>query len=457
MINNNINKKSLFIGLFILIFFTSEVVLSQINDNADNNSGVIENDLTFSRLDNIAPTIDQNNYFDLIRASILDQPEFLYANSNLEEKNQNLKFARRQMLPELSVRVINDKVLDRDIDDFSSIRKRQDDSFDAAVEISQPIYNGGAIRNQIKKSRTEKSVSQIERKNALSQLIVDANEIYLAAVTSELLYSYAENLILEITPYLEKVRERVRLGISDPIELAIFSIKYNDLKAKVQLLKTNKNRDIGIFEYFYETKFENYYLPKVYVPRVFLDKNKEAYNVIASRLNYKSMLFDTEIVKGDYRPKFGFSTRYTVYDIDENENDSDIRGGIYFSMPVFSFGRGTARVSASKAAANASKMNIGIEQKNDENRENQIVNLIESSLNTRNDLYDSFLDTKNQARIIKNRLDSINFSAQAYVESAIQEISLLEKILSTEASLLGGYLLYLHQNQNLNNLLRLDP
>ena len=177
---------------------------------------------------------------------------------------------------------------------------------------------------------------------------------------------------------------------------------------------------------------------------------------MASRLNYKSMLFDTEIVKGDYRPKFGFNTRYTVYDIDENENDSDIRGGIYFSMPVFSFGRGTARVSASKAAANASKMNIGIEQKNDENRENQIVNLIESSLNTRNDLYDSFLDTKNQARIIKNRLDSINFSAQAYVESAIQEISLLERILSTEASLLGGYLLYLHQNQNLNNLLRID-
>ena len=183
-------------------------------------------------------------------------------------------------------------------------------------------------------------------------------------------------MILEITPYLEKVRERVRLGISDPIELAIFSIKYNDLKAKVQLLKTNKNRDIGIFEYFYDTKFENYYLPKVYVPKVFLDKNKEAYNVIASRLNYKSMLFDTEIVKGDYRPKFGFNTRYTVYDIDENENDSDIRGGIYFSMPVFSFGRGTARFSASKAAANASKMNICIEQKNVENRENHIVNSI---------------------------------------------------------------------------------
>ena len=67
------------------------------------------------------------------------------------------------MLPELSVRVINDKVIDRDIDDINSIRKRQDDSFDAAVEISQPLYNGGSIRNQIKKSRTENQKLQLDK------------------------------------------------------------------------------------------------------------------------------------------------------------------------------------------------------------------------------------------------------------------------------------------------------
>ena len=95
-------------------------------------------------------------------------------------------------------------------------------------------------------------------------------------------------------------------------------------------------------------------------------------------------------------------------------------------------------------------------KKNDENKENQIVNSIENSLNTRNELYNSFIDTKNQGRIIKNRLDSTNFSAQAYVDSAIQETNLLERILSTEVSLLHGYMLYLHQNQNLNNILRID-
>jgi hypothetical protein len=451
-----LNKKFLFVLFFAFLILSDDKLFSQTIEKVGFQEEPKSNNFTFSKLNSIAPTINQETYFDFIRSSILDQPEFLYANSNLEEKNQSLKFARRQMLPELSLRVINDKIIDRSVADINSLRKRQDDSFDAAVEISQPIYNGGSIRNQIKKSVAEKSVSQIERRNTISQLILDANEIYITAVASDLLYNYAQDLITEITPYLEKVKERVRLGISDPIELAVFSIKYNDLKTKVQLLKTNKNRDKGIFEYFFEKRFENFYLPEISVPRVNFDKNNEAYNVIASRLNHKTMVYDSEIVKGEYRPKFGFNTRYTVYDIDENENDSDIRGGIYFSMPVFSFGRGAARISASKAKAHAYKMNIGIEQKNDENKENQIVNSIENSLNTRNELYNSFIDTKNQVRIIKNRLDSTNFSAQAYVDSAIQETNLLERILSTEVSLLHGYMLYLHQNQNLNNILRID-
>lgn len=167
------------------------------------------------------------------------------------------------------------------------------------------------------------------------------------------------------------------------------------------------------------------------------------------------MVHDTEIVKGEYRPKFGFNTRYTVYDLDEDENDRDIRGGIYFTMPIFTFGRGSARISASKAKANASKMNIDIEKKTDEATENEIVNLIASSLNTRNEIFSSFEDTKRQGRIIRERLDSTNFSPQSFVESGLQEINLLQRILDTEISLLHGYFLYLHQNQLLNNHLRI--
>ena len=60
------------------------------------------------------------------------------------------------------------------------------------------------------------------KRSALSSLILDANEIYLNAVKSYTLYEYGFKLIKEIEPYLDKVKERVSLGISDPIELALF-------------------------------------------------------------------------------------------------------------------------------------------------------------------------------------------------------------------------------------------
>ena len=167
-------------------------------------------------------TTEEENYFSFLRENIITQPEFLYANSNVEEKNQSLKFAKRQRFPELSMRIINDKVIDRNVSDFTSIRKRQDDSFDAALEISQPLYSGGSIRGQIRKSLTDKNNSIVERRGTISELILDANEIYLAAVKSDILYKRAKEIVNEIDPYMKKVKDRVNLGISDPIELAFF-------------------------------------------------------------------------------------------------------------------------------------------------------------------------------------------------------------------------------------------
>ena len=45
----------------------------------------------------------------------------------------------------------------------------------------------------------------------------------------------------------------------------------------------------------------------------------DVYNVKGARLFLETAEEDTKIVKGEFRPKFGFNTRYTVYDLDENE------------------------------------------------------------------------------------------------------------------------------------------
>ena len=86
---------------------------------------------------------------------------------------------------------MNDHILDRSIEETSSIRKRQDDSFDAVIEISQPLYSGGSINAQIRKSIADKNLSFVQREDALSKLILDANRIYLNAVKSYSLYNYS--------------------------------------------------------------------------------------------------------------------------------------------------------------------------------------------------------------------------------------------------------------------------
>lgn len=438
-----------FYFLIFIFVFSSFISANESQVNNDN--------LTFSSIDLESQTIDAETYYEFIRASIITQPEFLYANSNYIEKDEQLKFTKRQRWPDLSVRIINDHVLDRDVSEFNSIRKRQDDSFDAAVELSQPIYSGGTINAQIRKAFSDKKLSSTEKQNALSILILDANEIYLNAVKSNTLYQYGFKLVKEIEPYLDKVKERVSLGISDPIELALFSIKFNALKSKVQILKTSRNRDIGIFEYFFGQKYKNNSFPNIFVPSLEMNKEIESYDVKGARLFLETSKEDTNIVKGEFRPKFGFNTRYTVYDLDEKENDTDIRGGIFFSMPIFTFGRASAKIAASKAKENATRVSIDIERKEDDVKENDIVNVVQSSANTRNEILNSYRDTKNQRRIIKNRLDSTSFSAESYVNSVLEELNLLEKFLSVEINLLHGYFKYLHQNQGLNSHIRIRP
>ncbi len=427
--------------LFILLIST--------NANSEENIKVDIFSPSFSVLRSTSSTIEEKTYFDFIRVSIIQQPEYSFAKSTVEEKNMTLRFQKRHRLPELSLQVINDQVIDRDVTDKNSLRKRQDDSFDVAVELSQAIYQGGAINSRINIAMNEYNMSKIEQDMAFSNLILDANRIYLSALKSELLFNYSNEILEDLEPYMNKIRERVQLGISDPIELAIFSIKYNTLYSKVQRYKTLKNQDIGNFEYFFNTKFSDFSFPEILIPLINYN-SRESYEVTNARLNYDRSNNETSLTKSEFRPQFGIRTRYTSYDIDDDElNDKDIRGGLYFSMPIFTFGRGSAKISSAKAKANASKMSIGIEQKLDDVKENEIVNIIESSQNTRVELYTSFLDTINQRKIVNDRIDVVSFSAEALVNSYIEEISLLENIIDTEINLLHGYFMYLHQNRTL--------
>jgi len=435
------------IKLLTIVFLLNYPGLSEANNNYR----------TFSKVDPSIPLISEIDYLNFLRISIIDQPEYLYSVSTVKEKNMSVKFAKRSRLPDLSMRIINDSVLKRDIKDQSSVRKRRDDSFDAAIELSQPIYSGGAINARIGMARNDLTVSNLMRDKTVSEQIVEANKIYLQAIKSDILYNYGLKIVRDVQPFLDRVKDRVESGIADPMDLAVFSIRFNDLYSKVQVLKTQKNRDIAMYEYFFKTDYKNVYLPNVFVSSVKKDLKRVGYDVELAILGHKGKELETTLTKSEFRPQFGFNTRYTKYDLKDDENESDIRGGIYFSLPLFTFGRAKAKVSSYEAKAAAAKMYIDIERKIDDGREAEVINVIESSLSIREDVYNTFSDTKKQRGIIEDRLEIINFAPEAYVDTGFKELNQLEILLITEINLLDGYMQFLHQNRALNSFIMIKP
>ena len=241
------------------------------------------------------------------------------------------------------------------------------------------------------------------------------------------------------------------------MDLAVFSIRFNDLDSKVQMLRTQRGKDIAVYEYFFKKDFKNSFFPNVNIPSVEKDSGFLSYDVELSILSYKGKGIETKLTRSEFLPQFGFNTRYTKYDLKDEGDESDIRGGIYFSMPIFTFGRGSAKISSSKAKEAAAKMYIDIERKKDDGLEAEIINSVIGSQSIRNDVYETFNDTKKQRVIIRDRLEIINFAPEAYVDTGLKELNQLERLLITEINLLDGYFQYLHQNRNLNNYMMIKP
>jgi hypothetical protein len=407
--------------------------------------------ITFSNINDLNLFIDEDDYKDFIRSSLFEQPEYMYINSISAETKFNLKFAQRDRFPTINSNIINDESIERNITDINSVRKRRDDSFDANIEIRQALYSGGGVNSRIKSARARVESLSKERQKTISSLILEANEIYLNSVTSNFLLNYAENLLDILHPYKDKVNDRVQAGIMDPVQSALFSVRYNSLKSLIYQLKSQAEKNNSRYKYFFKKEFSSNAFPKMQTTDNIYFENVESYDVSISKYGYLEKKEEIKTVRSEYLPKLGVSARYTKYDIDDDSNEDDIRGGLYLSMPIFSFGRGSARINAAKASALGSKNAITISQKEDTIEESTLISDYNNSISNKDAFINSFQDTVEQRKTLQERIEFSGFSVNPLAEVISNEISQLNILLNNESVTLITYLSILHQNKILNN------
>ena len=406
---------------------------------------------SFAGIKDLNLYMGEDDYKEIIRASIFDQPEFKYINSLSAEENFNLKFARRDRFPTISGNIINDESLDRNIEDITSVRKRRDDSFDAVVEVNQTLYAGGSINAGVRAAKSRSKNRNTERQKTISELILEANEIYISTATSSFLLEYAQKIFEILKPFKERVDDRVRSGIMDPVDFALFSVRLNDLETLIYQLKSASEKNKDSYKIFFNEDYKKLAFPTFLISSGISFIDNKSYDVEMSELSFNEKKENITSVRSEYLPKFGVRARYTKYDIDDDSNEDDIRGGVFVSMPIFSFGRGSARINAAKAAAQGSKNYVNISKKDDKIFETGLLSDFNNSISNRSVYIKSFNDTVNQRKTLLDRMEISGFAINSLAEVMLSEIRLLDILLNNESIIIDTYLSILHQNQVLNS------
>ncbi len=405
-------------------------------------------------------TLTNEIFVDKIKSIIISQPEFRQAIAVRGEFEENRKFASRQRFPTLTAQVLNDRTISRDIESGDRLRKTKDDAFDAQVLFDQPIYTGNEINSKVKIAKLEISRASIELNKIASELILSASEIYINAASSKILSDYCKKLFNDLKRYRDIVKRRFDGGIISGSEMAIVNVRLSEIEAKLARLEANEIKAASIYMSFFKELYDGSGPPSLEL--INIDElntslqNINTYDELVAKNTIENKTADLELTRSQYRPKLGFSARYTQYDVDEDAEDSDIRGGIYFSFPLFNFGRGSAQVAASKARINQAKINS---EKSRRDKETQVASVIGSATGTlqaRNRLEDSYINIKLQRETYFNNISSSQFSISALLEAALRELSLFEQLINNENELVISDLRSSHLNRSLLNRFKIS-
>tara|TARA_B110000444_G_C18832241_1_gene593887 strand:+ start:26 stop:1318 length:1293 start_codon:yes stop_codon:yes gene_type:complete len=384
----------------------------------------------------------EDNFYSHIQQIVITQPEFLESVSKQNEINEDRKFASRLRFPTITASIINNESLSRSVSDNLSLRKRQDDSLDGIITLDQPLYLGNSINSKIKIAKARLKKSKEELNSIASELIITATEIYLETVKADILSAFAKQELDKLLIFRSQVDKRFQAGAADSSERAQVNIRLSELEAEEAILKSKKIQQLSIYRSFFKESFINKGLPRLEIQSINNSQDyysqRLSYEEKIAKLEIENQEYQVSLTKSSYRPKLGLNIKFSKYDLDDKQSkDEDVRGGVYFSVPLMNFGRGSAEINASKARLHQSKVNYDLKNRNTDymiaSAQGNVIGLNEA----RNKIMSSLENIRVQKKNLELRLSGgTNFAASTIIDVTNQEIGVLKQLLETEQTLI---------------------
>ena len=411
------------INIFVILIFFSTA----------SNSEILS---TFSNLES-EDKISDIEFVNFIRETIIIQPDFLQATAKKGELIENKKYAQRLRFPTIEAQLYNDRTISRDIQ-TNALRKTRDDTFDGVISIDQKLYSGNEVNSKINIAKNKMYVSNVERSEIGSKLVIQAVDIYLNAASAVLLSDYSSKILDNLKRYKETAKARFNAGAIDNTEFALINIRLSEIEVKVALLDATKIQNLSLFRSFYKDEYNSKGLPDFKLSNFEesrVENLSESYEQVKSKIGVKISEHNLELTKSQYRPHLGFNARYTQYDLDDEAKDTDIRGGFYVKFPIFSFGRGSADVNAGKARVRQAKINNDVKLRETKNTAANVFGAYFGAMQARNRILEAYKNVKLQRETFEIRMAGSSFSTAALLDASQKEIAFYEQLIENEKRL----------------------
>lgn len=241
--------------------------------------------------------------------------------------------------------------------------------FNAGISVEQPIYMGGKISNSIKLAQVGVEAAEISRRRSEAELLLAVdNAFYTYLKVQDMLLS-AEKYCEVIIEFQKQVENLLRNGMCTKNDLLKVQVRLNEadlMKRKAQnglrLARMNLCYAIGI-----PIITENINVIDDFDMDILIDQSnlnitaRPEYELLQKQIEAKEL--QVRIARSDFLPSVAAMASYS-YSNGMSLNDEQLlegtsfMGGVTVSIPLFHWGEGRRKISASKHEVNMAKYEL---------------------------------------------------------------------------------------------------
>ncbi|MFI3239140.1 MAG: TolC family protein [Bacteroidales bacterium] len=241
--------------------------------------------------------------------------------------------------------------------------------FNAGIKVEQPIYMGGKISNSIKLAQIGVEVAQISQRRTESEMILAADNAFYSYLKVEDMLLSAEKYCDVIIQFQKQVESLLRNGMCTRNDLLKVQVRLNEanlMKRKAEnglrLARMNLCYVIGLPMTTEQLNVVDDFDMDIIVDQYNLDITaRPEYELLNKQVEAKEL--EVRIARSDFLPSVAAMASYGYYNGTSINDEtllegSSFTGGVTVSIPLFHWGEGRRKVSASKHDVNMAKYEL---------------------------------------------------------------------------------------------------